>query len=109
MKIIVGQILKFNNNPFNNRLNTSFEVIKRGGIVIENNLIKEVGKLNVLRIKYPNAKLFDYGSHLISAGFIDAHMHYSQTGIIASWGKRLIDWLNTYTFPGRRSDLILFK
>ncbi len=41
----------------------------------------------------------DYGKALISAGFIDAHVHYPQTAIIASWGKRLIDWLNTYTFP----------
>ena len=32
------------------------------------------------------------------AGFVDAHVHYPQTAIIASWGKRLIDWLNTYTF-----------
>ena len=41
----------------------------------------------------------DYGEHLISAGFVDAHVHYPQTAIIASWGKRLIDWLNVYTFP----------
>jgi guanine deaminase len=26
-------------------------------------------------------------------------MHYPQTAMIASWGKRLIDWLNDYTFP----------
>ena len=26
-------------------------------------------------------------------------MHYPQTGIIASYGKRLLDWLNEYTFP----------
>ena len=26
-------------------------------------------------------------------------MHYPQTAIISSWGKRLIDWLNSYTFP----------
>jgi guanine deaminase len=26
-------------------------------------------------------------------------VHYPQTAIIASWGKRLIDWLNQYTFP----------
>jgi guanine deaminase len=26
-------------------------------------------------------------------------VHYPQTAIIASWGKRLIDWLNSYTFP----------
>ncbi|MEL6211387.1 MAG: guanine deaminase, partial [Pseudomonadota bacterium] len=36
---------------------------------------------------------------LICPGFIDTHVHYPQTAIIASWGKRLIDWLNTYTFP----------
>lgn len=36
---------------------------------------------------------------MITAGFVDAHVHYPQTAIIASWGKRLIDWLNTYTFP----------
>jgi len=30
---------------------------------------------------------------------VDAHMHYPQTAIIASWGKRLIDWLDRYTFP----------
>jgi guanine deaminase len=41
----------------------------------------------------------DYGQNLILPGFVDAHMHYPQTGIVASWGKRLIDWLNTYTFP----------
>ena len=26
-------------------------------------------------------------------------MHYPQTRIIASYGKRLLDWLNDYTFP----------
>ena len=36
---------------------------------------------------------------LIMAGFVDAHVHYPQTAMIASWGKRLIDWLNSYTFP----------
>ncbi|MGL4238895.1 guanine deaminase, partial [Tabrizicola sp.] len=51
------------------------------------------------RARYPQARLHDHGSRLISAGFIDAHVHYPQTAIIASWGKRLIDWLSTYTFP----------
>ena len=49
--------------------------------------------------RHPQARVTDYGRALISAGFIDAHVHYPQTAIIASWGKRLIDWLNTYTFP----------
>jgi len=41
----------------------------------------------------------DLGAALVTAGFVDAHAHYPQTAIIASWGKRLVDWLNTYTFP----------
>jgi guanine deaminase len=43
--------------------------------------------------------MVDYGTDLIVPGFVDAHVHYPQTAIIASWGKRLIDWLNSYTFP----------
>ena len=48
---------------------------------------------------HPQAKIVDYGADLIVPGFVDAHVHYPQTAIIASWGKRLIDWLNSYTFP----------
>lgn len=39
-----------------------------------------------------------YPNHLISAGFIDTHIHYVQTGIIGAFGGQLIDWLNNYTF-----------
>jgi guanine deaminase len=35
---------------------------------------------------------------LILAGFIDSHVHYPQTQIMASYGEQLIDWLNRYTF-----------
>jgi hypothetical protein len=47
----------------------------------------------------PRCRSTIIGEDLILPGFIDAHAHYPQTAIIASWGKRLIDWLNTYTFP----------
>jgi guanine deaminase len=32
-------------------------------------------------------------------GFIDCHIHYPQTDLIASYGTQLLDWLETYTFP----------
>jgi guanine deaminase len=32
-------------------------------------------------------------------GFIDSHIHYPQTSVIASYGEQLLDWLNNYTFP----------
>ena len=29
------------------------------------------------------------------------HCHYPQSGVIASFGRQLLDWLNGYTFPSR--------
>ena len=71
----------------------------QGGILIQNGLITELGSADALRRDYPDAQVTDHGQSLILPGFVDAHAHYPQTGIIASWGKRLIDWLNSYTFP----------
>jgi guanine deaminase len=39
---------------------------------------------------------------LISAGFIDSHVHYPQTPMIGAFGAQLLDWLETYTFPTER-------
>ena len=44
-----------------------------------------------------------YTDALITAGFVDAHVHYSQTEIIASHGKQLLGWLNDYTFPAEQA------
>ena len=71
----------------------------RGGVLVDGGRIVAVGEADDLRRSHPQAKVHDYGQGLISAGFVDAHVHYPQTAIIASWGKRLIDWLNSYTFP----------
>ena len=71
----------------------------RGGVLIRDGRIEAVGHGETLQDGFPDAKVTDFGDALILPGFIDAHVHYPQTAIIASWGKRLIDWLNGYTFP----------
>ncbi len=71
----------------------------RGGVLIREGVIAEVGHGDDLVAAHPSVPVTDFGDGLILPGFIDAHVHYPQTAIIASWGKRLIDWLNTYTFP----------
>ena len=43
--------------------------------------------------------LYDYSGRLVMPGFIDAHTHYPQTEMIASFGLQLLDWLQQYTFP----------
>ena len=94
--LLLGQVLSFTADPFAE--GPSAARIDEA-LVIEGGRIAAVGAADTLRQKFPQARVADYGRHLISAGFIDAHVHYPQTAIIASWGKRLIDWLNTYTFP----------
>ena len=46
----------------------------------------------------PGTPVTHHRDALIVPGFIDAHVHYPQTQIIGSGGKRLIEWLNSYTF-----------
>jgi guanine deaminase len=40
---------------------------------------------------------------LIAPGFVDAHIHYPQTDVIAAWGSQLLDWLHSHTFPAEQA------
>ena len=96
--LVLGQVLSFDGDPFLDGPSAARHW-QQGGVLLDRGHIVAVGDGAGLRSRHPAARVTDYGASLISAGFIDAHVHYPQTAIIASWGKRLIDWLNTYTFP----------
>jgi guanine deaminase len=96
--LIIGQVLSFLGNPIVEGPGAA-QVRSDGAVLIRNGLIAEVGDAETLKSAHPDAPVTHMGDHLIMPGFVDAHVHYPQTAIIASWGKRLIDWLNTYTFP----------
>lgn len=95
--LILGQVLRYEGDPF--ATPDAARPITHGAVLVDAGRIADVGEAADLRARHPQARVHDHGSRLISAGFIDAHVHYPQTAIIASWGKRLIDWLNSYTFP----------
>lgn len=97
--LLLGQTLGFSGNPLTGDWQDTVLFDSAGGVLIENGRISATGNGAALRKANPDAEVTNYGDAIISAGFVDAHMHYPQTGIIASWGKQLIDWLNTYTFP----------
>ena len=98
-QLLLGQTLGFSGNPLLGDWADAVNFDSAGGVLIEDGRITATGNAAHLRADHPDATVTDYGDALISAGFVDAHMHYPQTGMIASWGKQLIDWLNTYTFP----------
>ncbi|WP_226622836.1 guanine deaminase [Alloyangia pacifica] len=94
----LGQTLSFAASPFDEGPEAArFE--SAGALLVEGGMIRETGSAAGLRAAHPEAEVVDHGAALIVPGFVDAHAHYPQTPMIASWGKRLIDWLNHYTFP----------
>ena len=96
--LLLGQVIRFEGDPFQQGVDAA-RIDSAGAVYVQGGLIRDVGPAAQLRARHAGARVTDYGRALISAGFVDAHVHYAQTAIIASWGKRLIDWLNTYTFP----------
>ncbi|MBZ4022277.1 guanine deaminase [Rhodobacter sp. TJ_12] len=98
VELILGQVLWFAGDAMAEGQSAARHE-PHGAVALEGGRIAAVGPAADLRARYPAAPVTDMGDRLLSAGFIDAHVHYPQTAIIASWGKRLIDWLNSYTFP----------
>ncbi|MEM9974159.1 MAG: guanine deaminase [Pseudomonadota bacterium] len=98
IQLITGQMLWFEGSPFEAGVDAARHE-RRGAIAVAGGRILAVGAEEDLAAAHPGAAKNAYGEGLILPGFVDAHAHYPQTAIIASWGKRLIDWLNTYTFP----------
>jgi guanine deaminase len=97
-RLILGQTLSVAGDPAALGLEAVAH-ITHGAVLLQGGKIAAVGPAATLRAAHPGAVIDDHGARLILPGFVDAHAHYPQTAIIASWGKRLIDWLNSYTFP----------
>ncbi|PTS86358.1 guanine deaminase [Pseudomonas sp. HMWF032] len=77
----------------------SYEYFEDGLLVVENGQVANVGHAADLLPTLKGVEITEYRDALITPGFIDTHIHYPQTGMIASYGEQLLDWLNTYTFP----------
>jgi len=77
----------------------SYQYFEDGILLIENGKVAQVGAASDLLPKLAGIDVQHYPDALITPGFIDTHIHYPQTGMIASYGEQLLDWLNTYTFP----------
>ena len=96
--ILKGHVLSFAGSPFTAG-QPEDAVRLQDAVAVQDGKVAGAGPLAEMQALLPEAKAVDHSGKLIMAGFVDAHVHYPQTAIIASWGKRLIDWLNSYTFP----------
>ena len=78
----------------------AYRYFEDGLLVVENGYIVDVGDyIETLAKHNGDMAMVNYQDKIITAGFIDTHIHYPQTGMIASYGEQLLDWLENYTFP----------
>ncbi|WP_413479231.1 guanine deaminase [Vibrio hibernica] len=78
----------------------AYRYFEDGLLVVENGKIIDVGDhMETIAKHNGDMKMINYQDKIITAGFVDTHIHYPQTGMIASYGEQLLDWLENYTFP----------
>ncbi|MBD8124429.1 guanine deaminase [Pseudomonas lutea] len=78
----------------------SYEYFVDGLMLVEDGRIVALGDAeDLLATLADDVEVVTYDDALITAGFIDTHIHLPQTGMIGSYGEQLLDWLNTYVFP----------
>ncbi|WP_254173059.1 guanine deaminase [Planktothrix pseudagardhii] len=102
LKLFRSSFLDFIADPFYESEENSVRYIPDGLLVVEAGIIKDFDHYSILKDKYQGFPLTHYPDLLIMPGFIDTHIHFPQTEMIASYGKQLLDWLNQYTFPTER-------
>lgn len=76
------------------------EYVEDGLLVVEDGIIAAFGPAaDLLPAMRVGTLVEDLDGRLVLPGLIDCHVHYAQLDIIASYGERLLDWLNRYAYP----------
>ena len=77
----------------------SYRYFDDGIIVVQNGRIEAAGPADQLIAQLPAGMPVEHHADaLILPGFIDPHIHFPQTQVIASCGAQLLEWLEKYTF-----------
>jgi len=96
-----ARLLTFRDDPAHAADGAVFE--EDGLLLVEDGRVVAAGAYTALAARIaPDAVIKSMRDKLIVPGFIDAHIHYPQTDMIASPAPGLLPWLNTYTFPTER-------
>lgn len=100
-----GAILHFVDDPGNARdPGRAMEFYPDGLLIVRDGRIESIGDRRALKPWLPkDTRLVDHGERLIIPGFVDIHIHYAQTDIVASYGTELLDWLERFAFPAERA------
>lgn len=107
VRAIRGSVVHCLHDPGDGNDPGALEVFEDGLLVTRNGKVTALGPAEQLLPTLGDAvPIEDQRGRFIVPGFIDTHIHYAQTDMIASHGEQLLTWLNRYVFPveGRFSD-----
>jgi guanine deaminase len=98
-----GSILHFRADPGLLDDPGAYQFWEQGALIVAEGHVEAVGPAAALLPGAgDNLRVVNHGERLIMPGFIDTHIHYPQTDVIASGGDNLLDWLERYTFPAEQ-------
>lgn len=101
LSAVRGEIVHFIADPAHDA--QALEHFADGLLIVRDGHVAECGPAAELLAKLPaGTPVADHRGKLILPGFVDTHVHYPQTDIIASHGEQLLEWLEKYTFPAER-------
>jgi guanine deaminase len=99
LRAIRGRLLTFLRAPSGAGDAHSYRYIDDGVILVRDGKVEAVGPAPELTAWLPaGIPVEHFPDALITPGFIDPHIHYPQTQVIASYGAQLLEWLEKYTF-----------
>ncbi|HET7889421.1 MAG TPA: guanine deaminase [Bradyrhizobium sp.] len=98
---IRGPVLTFTGNPFTHGVEKTAVYEPDAIVAMADGRITDFGPAQIVGRRLPaGTEVKNYGrDSLISAGFIDSHVHFPQTPMIAAYSEQLLDWLTDYAFP----------
>jgi guanine deaminase len=78
----------------------NFLFLRDGAVVVENGIIKQVDDFYKVEPTILDCDtVVDHSGSIIMPGFIDTHMHTTQTKAVGAYGEKLLEWLDNYIFP----------
>lgn len=98
---IRGPALTFTGDPFRDGLDKTMVHEPDAIVAMDHGCITHFGAASSVLGELPaGIEIRDLGKDaLISAGFVDTHVYFPQTPMIAAYGAQLLDRLDRYTFP----------
>ena len=99
----------FETIPFSKEVDKGFHehnycYIEDGVLIVDaHGKVHDVGQYADMKKHLDGVSVVNYTGKLITPGFIDTHVHATQSAVVAAYGEKLLEWLNNYVFPAESS------